>query len=130
MLSRTEFRERTKLSRKALRVYEGKGMLTPQKLPGGGAHYCEADVERARFISTLRAVGLSLSVISQLLKPETCADGVLRSEIKRDLSRLAEQASAAINLIETYSRKIQSEIHERRYGGFWTLGVERDLKKS
>lgn len=127
MLSRTELQTRSKLSRKAIRVYEEKGLLAPRVLTNGRAVYDEADVERAKFIATLREVGISVSVIHRLLDPMSCTDGFLLNSLTKDLADLAAKATAAITLIEYYNKARMAEIFERRYGDIWVTGLERTI---
>lgn len=130
MLSRTELQTRSNLSRKAIRLYEDKGLLSPQILANGRAVYDETDVERATFIATLRDVGISLSIIRRLLDPVNCLDGFLLNRLTRDLSELAAKAHAAIDIIEFHNRIQMTEIFERRFGDFWVIGLERTIKTS
>lgn len=130
MLSRTELQTRSNLSRKAIRVYEEKGLLAPQILANGRAVYDEADVERAIFIATLREVGISISVIHRLLDPMNCTDGFLLNSLTKDLADLAANAVAAIELIEYHNKTRMTEIFEKRYGDFWTIGLERTINIS
>ena len=57
---------------RALRFYEGLGLVTPRRKPRR-RFYCTADVERLRAIMRLKSVGLSLREIREVL--QSPADG-------------------------------------------------------
>ena len=54
-----------------LRLYENKGLVRPQRTPGGTRLYSEADVERLRIIQRLTTeVGLNLAGVELVLRLE------------------------------------------------------------
>ena len=54
-----------------LRVYETKGLVRPQRTPGGTRLYSEADVERLRIIQRLTSeLGLNLAGVELVLRLE------------------------------------------------------------
>ena len=54
-----------------LRVYEQKGLVRPQRTPGGTRLYSEADVERLRIIQRLTTeLGLNLAGVELVLRLE------------------------------------------------------------
>jgi MerR family transcriptional regulator/heat shock protein HspR len=54
-----------------LRIYENKGLVRPQRTPGGTRLYSEADVERLRIIQRLTTeVGLNLAGVEIVLRLE------------------------------------------------------------
>lgn len=56
------------LSTKAIRYYESLGLLAPpERSESGYRRYGEADVERLRFITGAKALGLSLADIQEVL---------------------------------------------------------------
>lgn len=55
------------VSAKALRLYEQHGLLHPQRSGSGWRFYGAAEMERARQIVALRALGMSLADIARLL---------------------------------------------------------------
>ncbi|SMY07761.1 MerR family transcriptional regulator [Flavimaricola marinus] len=57
------------LTTRALRVYEERGLLTPQRTAKGWRVYGPAEIERLNQILTLRSMGLSLSQIGEALAP-------------------------------------------------------------
>jgi DNA-binding transcriptional MerR regulator len=67
-----EFARRSRLSPKALRVYDGLGLLSPARVDelSGYRYYEEAQLEQARLIATLRQVGVPLGTVKELLALE------------------------------------------------------------
>ena len=54
-----------------LRMYETKGLVRPQRTPGGTRLYSEADVERLRIIQQLTSeLGLNLAGVELVLRLE------------------------------------------------------------
>lgn len=63
-----EVAKRLALSVKAIRYYEGLGLLaTPERTEAGYRVYGEQDLERLRFIKGAKALGLSLSEIKEIV---------------------------------------------------------------
>jgi hypothetical protein len=64
-----EFARRSRLSPKALRVYDGLGLLSPARVDelSGYRYYEGAQLEQARLIATLRQVGVPLGTVKELL---------------------------------------------------------------
>jgi MerR family transcriptional regulator/heat shock protein HspR len=54
-----------------LRIYENKGLVRPQRTPGGTRLYSEADIERLRIIQRLTTeLGLNLAGVELVLRLE------------------------------------------------------------
>ena len=54
-----------------LRIYETKGLVRPQRTPGGTRRYSEADIERLRIIQRLTSeLGLNLAGVELVLRLE------------------------------------------------------------
>jgi len=87
-----EFSRRSRLSAKALRLYDELGLVTPERVdPDTGYRlYSESQVERARLVGLLRRLGMPLAVIGRTLS----LDGPQASQV---LARwwAAEVAAAA-----------------------------------
>jgi DNA-binding transcriptional MerR regulator len=58
-----EFARRSRLSPKALRVYDGLGLLSPARVDkqSGYRYYQPVQLERGRLIATLRQIGVPFS---------------------------------------------------------------------
>ena len=63
-----EFAALTGVTVRALQHYDRLGLLTPKRTDSGHRIYADADRQRARHILALRAVGMSLQQIGDLLK--------------------------------------------------------------
>ncbi len=54
-----------------LRMYEAKGLIRPQRTPGGTRLYSEADIERLRIVQRLTTeLGLNLAGVELVLRLE------------------------------------------------------------
>ena len=64
-----EFARLTRLSPKALRLYDGLGLLSPARVDelSGYRYYEDAQLQQARLIATLRQVGVPLTTVKELL---------------------------------------------------------------
>jgi MerR family transcriptional regulator/heat shock protein HspR len=65
-----------------LRLYERRGLLTPDRTAGGTRKYSEADLALLRRISELLEEGLNLAGVAKVLELEA-ANALLRAELKR-----------------------------------------------
>ena len=68
-----------------LRIYERKGLLTPQRTRGNTRRYSDADIARLRAIQTLTDQGVNLAGVKMIME--------LRTEIQQlraELERLGE----------------------------------------
>lgn len=66
-LSPSEAARRLGVSAKALRLYEQRGLITPLRSASGWRAYGSAEMVRATEIATLRALGLSLAEVAQVV---------------------------------------------------------------
>src|SRR5215469_10009482 len=64
-----EFARRSRLSPKALRLYDGLDLLSPARVDeiSGYRYYEDVQLERARLIATLRQIGIPLATVKELL---------------------------------------------------------------
>jgi MerR family transcriptional regulator/heat shock protein HspR len=77
-----------------LRMYEAKGLVRPQRTPGGTRLYSEADVERLRIIQRLTGeLGLNLAGVELVL-------------------RLEDELRKAHAQIERLQREVQTEVRK------------------
>jgi DNA-binding transcriptional MerR regulator len=65
-----------------LRVYERRGLVDPDRTPGGSRLYSPADIERLHRIRDLLAEGLNLAGIGRVLELEQ-DNARLRAELAR-----------------------------------------------
>ncbi|MEO8652231.1 MAG: MerR family transcriptional regulator [Hyphomicrobiaceae bacterium] len=66
-LSPSDAARRLGVSAKALRLYEQRGLITPPRSASGWRAYGPAEMARAAEIATLRALGLSLAEVEQVV---------------------------------------------------------------
>jgi DNA-binding transcriptional MerR regulator len=75
-----EFARRSRLSVKALRLYDERGVLVPARVDGasGYRYYDPAQLEAARLIAMLRQLGLPLAAIKELIAcdPDVIAERI------------------------------------------------------
>ena len=71
-----------------IRLYERKGLLTPDRTAGGTRQYSDADLAVLRRISELLDEGLNLAGVAKVLELET-ANARLRAELKRARARVS-----------------------------------------
>ncbi len=69
-----------------LRVYERRGLVAPERSPGGNRLYSQADIERLRRVRELLADGLNLAGIRRVLE--------LEDEVRRLRARVAARPAA------------------------------------
>ena len=66
-LSPSQAASRLGVSAKALRLYEHRGLIAPDRTPAGWRAYGPAEMARAAEIVSLRALGLSLAQVARVL---------------------------------------------------------------
>ncbi|MEO1405419.1 MAG: redox-sensitive transcriptional activator SoxR [Pseudomonadota bacterium] len=86
---------RTGLSVSAIRFYEGKGLISPDRNSGGQRRFARADLRRLSFIMIMQRLGFSLE------------------EIRALMSKLPEGRTPAKRDWQTISTKIQRRIDEQ-----------------
>ena len=86
-----------------LRIYENKGLVRPQRTPGGTRLYSDADVERLRIIQRLTTeLGLNLAGVELVLRLE---DELRKAHVR--LERLERQMREEIqNVNKQYRREL------------------------
>ena len=98
-----------------LRMYETKGLVRPQRTPGGTRLYSEADVERLRIVQRLTSeLGLNLAGVELVLR--------LEDELRKayaQIERLQRELRTEVqNVHRQYRRDLvlvrDERIHERQ----------------
>jgi MerR family transcriptional regulator/heat shock protein HspR len=74
--------ELTGVDPQMLRLYESRGLLSPQRTEGGTRRYSGRDIERVNRITTLLAAGLNLAGAEQVMALEDETER-LRDQIAR-----------------------------------------------
>jgi MerR family transcriptional regulator, heat shock protein HspR len=84
-----------------LRIYETKGLVRPQRTPGGTRLYSEADVERLRIIQRLTTeLGLNLAGVEVALRLE---DELRKANAQID--RLQREAKQEVQNVHKHYRR-------------------------
>jgi MerR family transcriptional regulator, thiopeptide resistance regulator len=81
-----EVARRTRLTSRALRFYEARGLVRPLRTASGRRHYGPAELERVHQIVTLRHAGLSIAQIERLAR-----------RVPIDLAELVDAQIASLN---------------------------------
>ncbi|MEM9169503.1 MAG: MerR family transcriptional regulator [Pseudomonadota bacterium] len=97
VLTLSQAAARLGVSTKALRLYETRGLLRPARSPAGWRRYGRADLDRARQIVDLRALGFPLREVGALLDAAPAAldealarrGAAIRNELSQAAARLA-----------------------------------------
>lgn len=112
-LAIAEVQARTGLSARTLRYYEEVGLLPGVRRRAGGRRvYGEAELERLRFITRLKALGLSLAEIKEL-NAVYAIGGSTRAMLRR-LGELLDRHLADVDARLAELSALRSEIHRYR----------------
>lgn len=130
MFTRSEFRSATGLSRKALRIYEEKGILKPLSTISSRAIYRQEEVGLGKTIAVLRLANLSLDHIKRLIELSGDSENRLISELTEQLKNDCQNSIRAIDEIEKLRRRARSQVFRTRYGGFWAWGVDKAINEA
>lgn len=106
-LSPTETASRFGVSIKALRLYEGRGLLTPLRSEAGWRTYGPDQIARLHQILALKRLGLSLARIGELLAGPDALESVLTLQ-EQVLARDSEQLSRALALVQSARAKLKA----------------------
>jgi MerR family transcriptional regulator/heat shock protein HspR len=92
-----------------LRMYEQRGLITPQRSPKGTRLYSQEDVERLRRIQEMTvALGMNLAGVERVFELE---DKLRRMARKvHGLERRAEELQAEIARLEEIRRTVKAEL--------------------
>jgi MerR family transcriptional regulator/heat shock protein HspR len=84
-----------------LRMYETKGLVRPQRTPGGTRLYSEADVERLRIVQRLTSeLGLNLAGVELVLRLE---DELRKAHLQ--VERLQQQLRREVQSVHKQYRR-------------------------
>jgi MerR family transcriptional regulator/heat shock protein HspR len=111
-----------------LRMYEARGLITPQRSPKNTRLYSHEDVERLRRIQAMTAEqGLNLAGVETVLALEQRLEE-MRAELRRMRERAAEMEQRMAAEIERARRSLGAELVP--YGAYETelAGGERSVR--
>lgn len=109
-LTPSEAAARLGVSAKALRLYEQRGLVTPLRSAAGWRAYGRDEMARLREIVALRALGLSLARVAQVLAGDASA---LEPALAVHQAALEEQMRATAVKIETV-RSLRTDLAQGR----------------
>ena len=94
-----------------LRMYETKGLVRPQRTPGGTRLYSEADIERLRIVQRLTSeLGLNLAGVELVLR--------LEDELRKahaQIERLQRQLQEEVQKVHKHYRRDLVVYREERH---------------
>lgn len=96
-----ELARRTGMTLRALRFYEFKGLLHPQRR-GSERLYSDDDEARLRYIQKLTACGVPLSSVKRALEATARGEDPHPEIIAAELDRLEYEAKEALSAIAAY----------------------------
>ncbi len=88
--------ELTGVHPQTLRVYEAKGLVTPQRTSGNTRMYSQADIERLEFINELTNEGINLAGVIRIL----------------DLQGRLDERDSEIDDLHKRVRRLADRVHE------------------
>lgn len=107
--SHTEVTRRLGISGKALRVYEAKGLVHPERTLAGWRVYGPSQITRLQQVIALKDFGLSLNRIGQLLSGR-CADITVFLSLQEEMLRHRKaEIERALDLLAEAQRKLERE---------------------
>jgi DNA-binding transcriptional MerR regulator len=106
-LSPAETAKRFGISIKALRLYEQRGLLTPQRTAAGWRVYGPGEIARLHQVLALKRLGLALGRIGEILGDADQLDPVLALQ-ERSLSHDSQRISHALVLVRAARAKLAS----------------------
>jgi MerR family transcriptional regulator, heat shock protein HspR len=93
-----------------LRMYETKGLVRPQRTPGGTRLYSEADIERLRIVQRLTSeLGLNLAGVELVLRLE---DELRKAHLQ--VERLQQQLRREVQKVHKQYRRDLVLVREER----------------
>jgi MerR family transcriptional regulator/heat shock protein HspR len=92
-----------------LRMYEARGLITPQRSPGQTRLYSQADVDRLRRIQRMTDEGLNLAGVETVLELEARLDRT-RAELTRMRRRAADAERRVLEQMEQIGGSVRAEL--------------------
>jgi len=92
-----------------LRMYEARGLITPQRSPGQTRLYSQADVDRLRRIQRMTEEGLNLAGVETVLEMEAQLDR-MRAELDRARRRAAEAEQRMLEEMKRISGSMHTQL--------------------
>ncbi len=107
---------KTGLTPKSLRIYEEKGLVTPQRDVNGYRKYSEKDMLKLREILLLKELGFSLHDIKILINKNTGEDNMFVRSIYFQKQAITKKILALKNIEKTLENSIHTLINDSSIG--------------
>jgi MerR family transcriptional regulator/heat shock protein HspR len=90
-----------------LRIYERKGLIEPQRTPGGSRRYSAADIRRLQMIQELTSDGMSLTgVLHAMHLQDQLAHAHLEiARLRAELAQALQEVSRAVDQVHRSYRR-------------------------
>ncbi len=92
-----------------LRMYEARGLVSPERSPGKTRLYSQEDVERLRRIQQMTEEGLNLAGVETVLELEEQIDK-MRQELRRMRKRADDMEKRMLAEVERVRRSFRAEL--------------------
>lgn len=124
------FARRSRLSHKALRLYDGMGLLNPAYVDEqtGYRYYLESQLEKAKLIGLLRQLEMPLNQIAQVLELEAQAAIQAIAAYWQKVERAMEEKRKLVHYLETYLEskgEAMYEVLEREVNEQKVLSIQK-----
>ena len=110
-LNLTDTARRFGISRKALRIYEDRGLVHAERTPAGWRVYGPDQIRRLQQVIALKSFGLSLARIAELLSGRDIDLARFLTLHEAMLTRQKEEVDQALNLVVSARSKLVEEGH-------------------
>ena len=112
------------MHQQTLRMYEARGLITPQRTPGGTRLYSHEDVERLRRIQQMTVeLGMNLAGVERVFELE---DQLRRAKRKVEtLEARARELQEEIVRLEQVRREVRADIVRYQQPGTAIIKVQR-----
>lgn len=102
----------TGVSARALRHYEDRGLLIPERTHGGHRDYSEEDITRVTQIKTMISAGLNTATIQRYLDCARVGDHGTELEMCPNLRAELDAIAECLNAKQAELRERQQRLHE------------------
>ena len=106
MLSIGDIAARTGLSVSAIRFYEEKGLVAPERNAGGQRRYTRADLRRLSFIMAAQRLGLSLTDIAAAMSALPADRAPSKADWARVAAGIEARLEAQITMLQALRDKL------------------------
>lgn len=105
-LAVSEAAERLGVTPRALRLYEGKGLVVPRRTEAGWRVYGHAELERLHLVIALKSMGFPLSRIAAWLKDDRIDLASVLAAQEEALQAGVESAARALSLVRAARARV------------------------